>query len=603
MKKFIGSVFLLFLVILSMQCLDMKNFRSLLGDMYLPLRYGIYRERNIMVEMRDGIKLASTIYRPMSEGSYPAILIRTTYGGIDFNQIKCFLENHYVVIVQDVRGRYRSQGASYDPHRYSRPDGYDTIDWIVKQKWSSGKVGTFGCSYLGESQILLAATNHPNHIAMIAGGAGGAIGKARNSYGYFGLYENGVLNLASALGWFTAEGATNFKITPQPPDYAAKIRTEMIGLPVVQLARKTVPYATGYDDFVSHSLTDRWWEQEGYIDGHDSFSAATLHVNTWYDQTVHDTFRLAEFMAENAKHPRAREQCVLIDPGVHCQAGELQNGLMQIGEMKIQYKKLDFMKIYLDWFDYWLKGKKVDLPPRFRFFLIHANSWKSSDQWPPANVQLQNFYLNSERNLSLSKPELHIDSGTGEASDSFIYDPLNPVPTIGGPVCCTYMPDDIAGALDQSTLKSRDDVLIFTSGALKSDLDLTGNAKAILFVSTTALDTDFTLKLVDQYPNGPAYNLQDGVVRLRYRAGIDKPKLAVPGEIYRIELELRPIAYRFKKGHRIAAYISSSNFPRLARNLNTGEEEYKSQKTKVAENRVYRSNMHMSYLELPVATQ
>lgn len=576
------------------------NMRFWLGDITMPLRHGMYRHRNIMVPMRDGIKLATTVFRPLSgREPYPSILIRTTYGGIDFSLVKFFVKNGYVVVAQDVRGRYFSEGDVYSPHRYSRIDGYDTIDWIVQQDWSSNKVGTFGYSYLGENQIMLAAAKHPNHIAMITIGAGGAIGKAKESYGYFGIYENGVLNLATTLGWFTAAGATKHKIPPRPLNYETKMKTEMAGLPIFQLAKRVVPFQTGYEDFVSHPLTDSWWEEEGFISSDDTFSVATLHVNDWYDQTVHDTFRLAEHMAEHASHPRAKAQHILIDPGVHCSAGKLREGLVKIGEMEFQYKDIDFKNIYLKWFDYWLKGQRIKLPPRFRYFVINAGTWDSSSKWPPANIKFRRYYLSERGELTLVKPEPK-ENTRCPAVDQFIYNPLYPVPTIGGPICCTYRPGDIAGALDQRQLKGRDDILIYTSDELNSDLDLIGNVKATLYVSTTAADTDFTLKIVDQYPNGKAYNLQDGVVRLRYREGIGKPKLAKPDVIYPVELELRPIAYRFKEGHKIAVYISSSNFPRLARNLNTGEDEYKSSTIIVAENSIYRSDMYASCIELPI---
>lgn len=581
---------------------DWNYLRLRLSDITMPLRHGIYRDRSIMVPMRDGVELSMEVHRPLSgKGPYPAILIRTTYGATDFSLNKFFVKNGYVVVVQHVRGRYRSQGDSYSPHSYSRSDGYDTIEWIVQQRWSSGKVGTFGCSYQGEAQIILAAANHPNHIAMIADGAGGAIGKAKKSYGYFGVFENGVLNLASALGWFTAEGAIYYKKTPRPDDYEMKMAMEMEGLPVSELAGRIVPYKTGFDEIVSRSLTDSWWDEEGYITEYDTFSAATLHVNTWYDQTVHDTFRLAAHMSERAVHPRAKSQHLLIDPGIHCGAGKLEKGPVQVGEMIFHYEDPDFFQIYLDWFDYWLKVKERSLPSRFQYFLIHGSRWETSRQWPPEKTEFRRFYFQKEGALGLDTQELTPENG--ETFDGYVYDPLDPVPTIGGPICCTYRDVDIPGAIDQGYLKTRDDVLIYTSEKLESNLDLIGNAKATLYVSTSALDTDFTVKIVDQYPDGKAYNLQDGVVRLRYREGIDNPRLANPEEIYRVELELRPIAYRFRAGHRISVYVSSSNFPRLARNLNSGNAEYQDDVIVKASNSVYRVDPYASYIELPIAAQ
>jgi uncharacterized protein len=582
------------------------SLRLWLSDISMPIRHRMYRNRNIMVPMRDGIKLATDVYRPFTgNGPYPTILIRTTYGGTEFSTVEYFVKNGYVVVLQNVRGRYGSQGQSYSPHRYSRFDGYDTIDWIIRQKWSSGKVGTFGCSYLGEAQIMLAAANHPNHIAMIANGAGGAIGKAKGSYGYFGIYENGVLNLASALGWFTAHGDIGNKATLTPPreDDERKFGAELNGLPVIDLAKRIVPYRTGFEDFVSHELTDKWWEEEGYIDDKDTFSCAALHVNTWYDQTIHDTFRLAEQMVEKAQNPRAKHQCLLIDPGVHCSAGELKEGRIQLGEMEIEYKRIDFQKIYLDWFDYWLKDAKVPLPPRFKYFLINGETWKSATKWPPPETENYKYYLRESGRLDTAKPIANIDSDGKDVADRFTYDPLNPVPTLGGPICCTSSDKAISGAFDQSPINNRADVLIYRSDALESDVDLIGSAKAMLYVSTTAKDTDITLKIADQYPDGKRYNLQDGVVRLRYRNGMEVPRLANPGEIYLVEIELRPIAFRFQAGHRITVYITSSNFPRLARNSNTGENPYTGTATEVAENSVYRNELHTSYIELPLVLQ
>lgn len=598
MKLFSGALFCIIVIAVSL-ILYAQNLRNWLSDLTLPIRHGMYRERNIMVPMRDGTQLATTVYRPfLTCQACPVILIRTTYGGVDFSEIKYFVRNGYVVVAQNVRGRFGSQG-TYTPHRYSRSDGYDTMDWIVRQDWSNGKIGTFGCSYLGESQVILAAAKHPNHICMIAIGAGGAIGDAKGSYGYFGVYENGVLNLASALGWFTEHGAIDHNITPVPENYRDILNRQIDGLPVIDLAQRIVPYKTDFEDIVSHELTDIWWKEEQYISEDDTFTTAGLHVNTWYDQTVHDTFRLAEHLAENAEHPRATHQYILVDPGKHCSSGKLSDGLVKIGQMEIEYKKIEFMKIYLNWFDYWLKDGQISLPPRFQYFLINAASWETATTWPPQKVNVQRYYLHEQGRLIEEFSSLLDSSIEKKDVDSYYYDPENPVPTIGGSICCIRSDKEISGSFDQSILRKRNDVLIYQSDPLSSNVDLVGNAKAVIFVSTDSYDTDFCLKIVDQQPNGQAYNLQDGVVRLKYRNGIDNEQLAVPGEVYRVEIDLAPIAYRFKAGHRIALYVSSSNFPRLARNLNTGENSYKNKATKIANNSIHRNKIHASYLDLP----
>lgn len=598
MKPLFIAAFLVVLAAGAIAGLKANELKLWLGDVTMPLREGMYRSRNVMVPMRDGVRLATDVYRPgWGNGQHPVILIRTTYGGVPFKEVKQFVDQDYAVVVQHVRGRYYSEGTYESPYWTAGRDGYDTIDWIVSQPWATDRVGTFGCSYLGESQIILAAENHPNHIAMIAMGAGGAIGKAMDSYGYFGVFENGVLNLASSLGWFTAEGAKNYKVTPRPDDYEDRMRQFMDHLPVSELNDKMVPYETGFDGFVNHPLTDSWWDKEGYIHPEDEFSVATLHINDWFDQTAHNTFRLAEHMATNTRHPRAKSQHVLISPGLHCTAGKLSAGRITIGEMTFEYAEKDFQKVYIDWFDYWLKDKEEELPSPFEYYAIHSGEWRQTSQWPPLSSQNHRFYLASDNRLQQDKPDkLAQDSRFYE----FSYDPSNPVPTIGGPICCTFRAEDKPGPLDQTALGDRQDVISFSTDTLENDTELEGNAKAVLYVSTDALDTDFTVKMIDHYPNGKSYNLQDGVVRLRYRDGIDNPQLAEPGAVYRIELELRPIAYRFRKGHRIGIQISSSNFPRLARNLNTGANEYHDDRTVVATNRIYLGGDTASYLQLPL---
>lgn len=569
--------------------------RAWLADTSLPYRHGIKRQRGLMLPMRDGTRLYTNVLLPAEySGTLPTVLMRTTYGGVSFAWSKFFVHHGYAVVQQYVRGRFGSEG-DYSPHQYSGPDGYDTLSWIAKQPWSNGKIGSFGCSFLGETQIIMAAENHPNHIAMIVDGAGGAIGTAKDSYGFFGVYENGVLNLASALGWFTGFGASEMNRTPRETDYHAKLQQYTSSLPLIDVAKKVVPFSTGFEDIVGHALTDPWWEEQGYIDRNDRFSTATLHVNTWYDQTTYDSFKLAQHMAENAAHPRAEQQHLLIGPGVHCSSAELSSGVQKIGNMAIDYQDIDYPSIYLHWFDHWLKDRQVDLPPPIQYYLIHGSQWLSTDTWPPMNTAKQ-LYLSKEFSL-LGKPE----EPEKEHYHEYHYDPNKPVPTLGGTICCTGRPEDIQGAVDQRQLVERADVLAYVSPPLSEDLNLVGNASASLFVSSSAVDTDFTLKLVDIYPDGSTYNIQDGVVRMRYRGGISKEQLAVPGEIYRLELILRPSAYRFKAGHRVGVHISSSNFPRLARNLNTGEDNHRSTNTKIAINRVYSGHPYASYIQLPTA--
>lgn len=573
--------------------------KSWLGDLTFPFRFDINRQSGLMVKMRDGVHLLSDVYKPnKKQQKYPVILIRTTYGGATLRWPKFFVENDFVVVVQNVRGRFGSEG-TYKTHGHSRNDGYDTVSWIVQQKWSNGKVGTFGCSYLGEVQSILATEKHPNHIAMITNGGGGAIGSAQGSYGYFGIFENGVLNLASALGWFTMHGALNQAEATIPADYKERLGTVITQLPIKDLASKIVSYSTEFEDVAEHSLTDEWWNDQGYVMKEDTFTTAGLHVNTWFDQTVHDTFRIANFMKQNAANQRAKNQHILIGPGEHCSSGKLNSGNQKLGDLEFDYHDIDYESIYLDWFNYWLRNKSVELPPKYKYYLIGNSSWQTAKQWPPGKTKTFKLFLSSARTPD-SRGLLQKDPPFEQNPSHYIYDPSNPVPTLGGSICCTGREGDISGPADQRPLESRSDILIYETKILKKDIDLTGSVKVVLYVSTSATDTDFTAKLIDRFPDGKSLSLQDGVVRLRYRNGVEKPELVKPHNVYEVEIALRPIAYRFRAGHQVAIHISSSNFPRLARNLNTGASEYQGDRMEKAKNQVFHDTSHPSHVELPI---
>jgi putative CocE/NonD family hydrolase len=590
----------LFLTCLFFIILQVQPVRNYLSDLILPLRHGMQRTRAVPVKMRDGIHLSTDLYFPVNYSDpLPAILIRNTYGGIDSDTAKLFTHAGYIVVFQHVRGRFSSEGTYGSPHHMSRQDGYDTVDWIVKQPWSNGKVGSFGCSFLGESQLFLAAAQHPAHICAIVEGAGGAIGSAKNSYNYFGIFENGVLNLSTAIGWFSEYGASTQKQTPVPEDLSERIKNSLSVLPVSDIMRNIVPYETGLMPMLENPLGNEWWQKTSYISDDDHFSTAVLHINSWFDQTVADTFLLAELMAENAVHPRAKNQPMIIGPGVHCSPGNSEkfgSGRKTIGELPYDYTVLAYSQVYLDWFDHWLKGKDNALPPKIQYFNIHANQWLQSDTWPLENIEQKQFYLTEPG-------ELNPIAATEQSSLSYIYDPDNPVPTRGGAFCCSGNPDDLQGSVRQESIGSREDVLTFESSPLESDLDLIGSVEVRLHVSTTAPDTDFTAKLIDIYPDGSAYNLQDGVIRMKYRNGVTKPSLLIPGKVYSTTLSLRPIAYRFLRGHQIGLHVSSSNFPRLNRNLNTGDNNLTTSARVTAHNTLYLGEATPSSILLPVISK
>ena len=588
-----------------------------LRDAIFGMRYGYRVKRDVMITMADGVKLATNLYFPKgysskdsgskdSGGKLPVVLIRLPYdknhhaGGLAPAQE--FAGHGYVVAIQDMRGKYASEGV-FTPSRLDAEDGSATVDWLAAQPWSNGRVGTVGCSSLGESQIMLARMRNPHHAAMIPMGAGGAIGSAANRYTYFGQYEGGVFQLASGFGWFLFEGG---KTPGLELDEKVDVARAIWDLPSGSLVRRHRPDKTDFDDFISKPLGDPYWRDLGYIADEDRFATPALVFNTWQDQTVAETLALADVMKRNAVTEAARAHYhVIIGPGNHCQYFGA-NQTMNIGEFRAGPNALaPFSAWQLQWFDYWLKGEGKGEPPRFpayRFYVMGADRWIDSAQWPPAGVRTENWYLGGEgaANSRAGHGVLQLAAPEADQTDTFHYDPAKPVPTRGGPVCCTNDPGQVQGMVDQTDVETRDDVLVYTSPVLESDLTIAGPLRADLYVSSSARDTDLIARLVDVFPDGRALNIQEGALRLRYRESFVAPALMTPGEVYRVSVDMRAIAYQLPKGHRLRLQITSSNFPRLERNLNTGGNNFDESQPVVATNRILRSLQYPSAVVLPI---
>ncbi len=577
-------------------------------DTVFGIKYGFRIEYDVMVPMPDGVKLATNLYFPrkaVTDGSVklPVVLIRVPYdknahgGGIApaFD----FAAHGYVVALQDMRGKYASEG-TFTPSKSDAADGSATVDWLAAQPWSNGKVGTVGCSALGESQIFLSRMRNPRHVAMIPLGAGGAMGSAAGRYTYFGQYEGGVFNLGSGFGWFLYEGGK----TPGA-EYAGGVDVAQAirGLPSGGLVRKYRADPTDFDDFISKPLGDPYWRGLGYVSDEDRFATPALVINTWQDQTVADTLVLADVMKRNAVTEEARRHHhVIIGPGNHCQYFG-PNQTMNVGEFRVGPNALAPLSQWqVQWFDHWLKGEPLPPFPPYRFYVMGADRWVDSEQWPPAGVKYQAWYLGGEgaANSRSGQGELLTTAPAVEQFDEFTYDPLNPVPTRGGPACCTNDPGQLQGMVDQAPVEAREDVLVYTSPPFEAPLTIAGPLRAELYVSSSAKDTDFMAKLVHVFPDGRALNVQEGALRLRYRESYVNPTLLTPGEVYRVSVELRAIAYQVPQGHRLRLQITSSNFPRLERNLNTGGNNYDEDRPATAQNRVWRAPNYPSALILPV---
>ena len=561
-----------------------------LVDLAAPWRHG-YRVERPMITMRDGARLAAVVALPVSGNPpFATVYTQTPYGAPwlpdGSNPYQYFTSRGYAFVAQHVRGRYQSEG-TFTVTRDIANDSSDTLGWIVGQTWSNGRVGTIGCSYLGETQIALATTRHPAHRAMIPQGAGGAMGSALGSFGYFGVFEGGVMNLASAFGWFSGDG-DKFNKIPRPARIAPTVAIKQ--LPLSEGFSAAKEDKTDFDDFLTHPIGDPWWDEMGYISDASKFDTPALHVNGWFDQTIAATFQLADLMRTTATSPAGKTQKVIVGPGTHCQDGQ---HLTQVGDLPIEHADLDYARAYDAWFGHWLRGEPLASMPNYQFFVFGKNAWMTSDMWPPPGADKIVYYFGDGGALAQQpQPETGVDA--------YRYDPLDPVPTLGGSFCCTGDPQLRGGSVDQRELADRQDVLVYTSTVLSVPLLHAGSATVELFVSSSAPDTDFTAKLIDLWPDGRAFNVRDGVVRARYRNDMRKPELMTPGEVYEMRITLPPIAYEFEPGHRIQLRISSSNFPRLERNLNTGGSNYNERDPVVAINRIHRGAETPSSLTLVV---
>ncbi len=580
-------------------------------------RYEVDLRESLWVPMRDGVRLSTDLYVPKGVGDrLPVIMIRTPYDKRPHRRAdsaaRMFAGQGYAVAVQDVRGKFESEGA-YTISKDDVADGSDATTWLGTQPWSTGKVGTYGCSYLGDTQVMQARVRNPYHTTMLPQAAGSSI-----HYRYFGTIDGGAVELAGGLGWFRAYGSKAY--LRYPPDMSSAVRRLFeIGpvlppitdyraiwhsLPVVDMMKKAGGPPTDFEDFVSHAPGDPWWDQFGYIKPDDRFDVPSLQVNSWYDFGVAETLQQFNQFRTNAVSARARDnQFIIISPTEHCRS-EGASERTRVGQRDLGDARLPYWELYLRWFDYWLKGIEngVTSGPKVRLYVMGRNVWRDEQEWPLARTRYVKYYLHSGggANSRFGDGVLSDKAATVEPPDSFTYDPASPVPSVGGPGCCSGSSESPSGAFDQSDVEQRTDVLVYTTPVLERGVEVTGPLKAVLYVSSSARDTDFTVKLVDVYPDGTAFNVQEGILRVRYREGFTRKVLMTPGETYPLMIDLHATSNYFGPGHRIRLEVSSSSFPRYDRNLNTGGNNYDQTRWVVAHNTVHHSAASASHVVLPI---
>ena len=571
--------------------------------------YDVRVEKSVKVLMRDSVHLSTDLYFPVTASPrdrFPVILIRTPYNKNDEAVVagaRRFDAHGYAVAVQDVRGKFES-GGRFTVSADESNDGTATVEWLTRQIWSTGKIGTTGCGYAGENQVAIARNRSFHHLAMIPQAASGALQ-------YSATRRGGALELAASADWFFAQGAKErprpaanapASAVPAPPkaDWPVLLRS----LPLQGLLRRAGLPATDWDDFVAHPEGDPWWRTLGYLTPEDKFDVPALFVDSWYDYGAGDTFRLLDLLQKNSAGERGREnQFVLITPATHCRYEQAAEHTFA-GARDLGDARYDFFGLYLAWFDHWLKGvdNGVEKMPRVQLYVMGKNQWRGEKEWPLARTQFMQVYLSSGGHASsrFGDGVLSTDRPAEEPPDRFVYDPRSPVPSAGGPERGAAFGGWPSGAVDQSDVEMRHDVLVYTTPLLEKGAEVTGPVEVVLYVSSDMPDTDFTAKLVDIYPDGTAYNVQEGIQRARYREGYDKQVFMKPGETYELHINLNATSNFFGPGHRIRLEVSSSNFPRFDRNLNTGGSNPNELAWHVAHNVVHHSGAHVSYILLPL---
>lgn len=556
-------------------------------------KYEVTVERNAAARMRDGVTLRADIYRPKADGKFPVLLVRTPYdkqGVMNFGLRAA--ERGYVVIAQDVRGRFTSEGEWY-PFKNESLDGYDTVEWAAALPYSDGKVGMFGGSYVGATQYL-AAIAKPPHLAGICPTV------TASNYHDGWTYQGGAFeqwfdeSWSSGLALDTMRRRTEKGLSPLE---GSKV------LPLISYPLLEGPSSTGvapyFTDWLEHPNYDHYWKTISIEDHYADIQVPVLAVGAWYDIFLGGTLRnYVRLKTEAGTEAARRGQRLEVTVGGHAGGGR-KIGAVDFGE-KLPKDDDDAM---LRWYDWLLKGQAngVEKEKPVKIFVMGRNEWREEDDWPLARAKSTRYYLHSAgaANGLSGNGVLNSSAPAEEKADQYIYDPSDAVPTIGGPLCCQALPTGI-GPQDQRPAEERHDVLVYTTAPFPKDTEVTGPVSLDLYVSTSAVDTDFTGKLVDVWPDGFAENLTEGILRLRYRNSQEKPELANPGETYRIAVDLWATSNVFLAGHKLRLEVSSSNFPRFDRNLNTGEGQARATRMIKATNMVYHDKAHPSAVILPV---
>lgn len=595
-------------------------------------------ERKVMVPMRDGKRMAADVYRPKDASKkYPIIFSRTPYNfnfwdvrlgaPRDMTTILEAVKRGYAYVVMNERGHFFSEG-NYDILGPPTTDGDDAIAWMSAQNWSNKKVGAIGCSSTAEWQPAVAAQNNPNFTTMIVQGFGAGIGRVGGYYEQGNWYRGGAVQMLF-IAWLYGQqnqvrpmfpanasqedlirASKSFDLAQQSPpvDWSKALRH----LPEMDIIKNVdgprgifaddMPVATG-GAMIKRTPNDPAWYKGGLWHDNMKINIPGFWFMSWYDVSVGPNIAAYNHVRKTADPKIADQQYAVIAPTLHCSYTRATENTV-VGERSMGDARLDYNALTYGWFDYFLKGENNDVlkMPKVRYFTMGSNKWQTADSFPPAGARPVKMYLSSGGKANSLNGDGILTNlpPAKDEPDSFTYDPMKPVPSYGGNVCCTGNAVT-GGSFDQRKMEERDDILVYSSEVLKEGIEVSGNIDVTLYVSSDAKDTDFTVKLIDVDEQGRAYNLDETIQRMRYRDGYDKPQVWMEsGKVYKFKFQPMVTSNYFAPGHRIRIEISSSNFPRFDRNMNTGGKNYDETKGVIARNSVHHSKQYPAEITLSV---
>lgn len=575
------------------------------------MSYGVLVEKDVPMTTRDGVTLRADVYRPDASGRFPVLLSRLPYdknlrrrpGDIDF-----FVERGYVVIMQDTRGRFASEGDEYYPLIWEAQDGYDAVEWAAQLPYADGQVGTMGQSYLGATQYLLAPTRPPHLKASFPASAPADFHQCwvYHSGGAFELGWQIPYAILMARDTIARRGLTRtllpkLELAPALTAWAPPLTAEAYRrLPLMAWAELLRPVAGYLTDYLQNPHDGAFWKQIDVERRHGQVAVPMYHVTSWYDIFLRGGIANFCGLRRDAMNDTARAaQKLLIGPWAHLfpytSPTSTGTGDIDFGPAAL----IDLHEVQIRWFDHWLKGLDTSIleEPPVKIFVMGENRWRDEREWPLARTRYTRYYFHGRgrANTATGDGTLNLQAPGAEPPDTFAYDPDDPVPTRGGNTLIIAM-----GVQDQGPVETRQDVLVYTGDAMTEALEVTGPLAVTLFAASSAPDTDFTAKLVDVRPDGYAQNLADGIVRARYRNSSEVPTPLAPGEVSRFTIDLWATSHVFLPGHRIRVEISSSNFPRFDRNLNTGEDQATGTRGQTARQTIFHDSRYPSHIVLPV---